>query len=142
MLILPAKAAEAPDIPPAWDTGFLKRPIIMETSKYVTRPVVTVRNYGIGNGFCTDLVKKYRPDLSYISGNANTYLRQGLRTGQIPEVNAVVQTSESWAGHVAIIISMTENTITIKEQNYRCRWCVTTRTLSINDPVIIGYIYK
>ena len=57
-----------------------------------------------------------------------------------PEVGLIVKLNEG-PGHIAVIISKTEDTITIDEGNYKpCQR--TQRELRIDDPRILGYIAK
>ena len=57
-----------------------------------------------------------------------------------PRAGGLVVTSESWAGHVAIITSVNgDGTFNIRESNY-VRGLITERTLSSNSGKIIGYV--
>ena len=57
------------------------------------------------------------------AGNAGTWLKgakaAGLATGNEPKVSAIMVTNESPVGHVAYVESISGNTITISEMNYR-----------------------
>lgn len=55
-----------------------------------------------------------------------------------PVIGSVIKTSESWAGHVGIVINATKTTVTIIESNY-IRNTIGIRTLSITDKRIKGY---
>ena len=55
-----------------------------------------------------------------------------------PVIGAVVLTRESGYGHAAVLISVTETTITFVESNY-IRNTIGIRTLSIRDKRIKGY---
>ena len=55
-----------------------------------------------------------------------------------PVIGSVIKTSESWAGHVGIVINATETTVTIVESNY-IRNTIGIRTLLITDKRIKGY---
>jgi surface antigen len=57
-----------------------------------------------------------------------------------PFEGGIVQTSEGRVGHVAKVTKVEDSVIHIEERNYRCAGCVGTRTLSIDDPVIQGFI--
>ncbi len=59
-------------------------------------------------------------------------------TSKTPSVGAIMVTSESYAGHVALVIGVTDTTVTIKEANFvPCQ--KDERTLNINDKRIKGY---
>ena len=94
-------------------------------------------------GQCTWYVAQHR----YIpwGGNAGTWLYHarayGAKTGKTPKVGAIVVTSESWYGHVAIVTKVKGGKITIKEMNYKGWAIASTRTLSARSRVIKGYIY-
>lgn len=94
-------------------------------------------------GYCTWYVaqKRYVP----WGGNAGTWLynakARGYKTGKSPAVGAIMVSSESWWGHVAIVESVGKGTITISEMNYK-GWAKTSkRTISTSNRVIKGYIY-
>jgi len=94
-------------------------------------------------GQCTWYVAQHR----YVpwGGNAGTWLYHarayGAKTGKTPKVGAIVVTSESWYGHVAIVTKVKNGSITIKEMNYKGWAVVSSRTLSIKSRKIKGYIY-
>ena len=54
-----------------------------------------------------------------------------------PQVGLIIITNEG-NGHIGVVVSMNDKTITIKEGNY-IHGQLTTRTLSVDDPVIKGY---
>lgn len=94
-------------------------------------------------GYCTWYVaqKRYVP----WGGNAGTWLYHaksaGYQTGKAPRVGAIMVSSESWWGHVAIVESVSGSSFTISEMNYR-GWAKTSRrTLSTSNRVIKGFIY-
>ncbi len=59
-------------------------------------------------------------------------------TSQWPTVGAVVVLSESWAGHVAVVRAVKDNTIVIDETNYiPCQ--KGAREIEIDSPEIKGY---
>lgn len=94
-------------------------------------------------GYCTWYVsqKRYVP----WSGNAGTWLynakSMGYATGKSPHPGAIMVSSESWWGHVAIVESVKGGQITISEMNYRGWGKKSTRTLSASSRVIKGFIY-
>jgi surface antigen len=94
-------------------------------------------------GYCTWYVaqKKYVP----WGGNAGTWLynakARGYKTGKAPAKGAIMVSSESWWGHVAIVESVGNGTITVSEMNYK-GWAKTSkRTISTSSRAIKGYIY-
>lgn len=94
-------------------------------------------------GYCTWYVaqKRYVP----WGGNAGTWLYHaksaGYQTGKAPRVGAIMVSSESWWGHVAIVESVKGSTFTISEMNYK-GWAKTSRrTMSTSSRVIKGFIY-
>ena len=57
-----------------------------------------------------------------------------------PRAGGLVVTTESWAGHVAIVTSVNDDgTFNIRESNY-VRGVITERTLSSNSGKIIGFV--
>jgi surface antigen len=78
-------------------------------------------------------------------GNAGTWLYHarayGAKTGKTPKVGAIVVTSESWYGHVAIVTKVKGGNIYIKEMNYKGWAKVSTRAIPIKSRRIKGYIY-
>lgn len=94
-------------------------------------------------GYCTWYVAKKR----YVpwSGNAGTWLYQarslGYATGKTPRPGAIMVSSESWWGHVAIVESVSGSQFTVSEMNYKGWAKKSFRTLSIGERVIKGFIY-
>ncbi|MFC1645289.1 LysM peptidoglycan-binding domain-containing protein [Patescibacteria group bacterium] len=94
-------------------------------------------------GYCTWYVAQRR----YVpwSGNAGTWLYKakalGYKTGKTPRKGAILVTSESWWGHVAVVESVGKNTITVSEMNYKGWAKSSRRTISTKNRVIKGYIY-
>lgn len=94
-------------------------------------------------GYCTWYVaqKRFVP----WGGNAGTWLynakAQGYKTGKSPQKGAIVVTSESWWGHVAIVEKVGNGTITVSEMNYKGWAKTSSRTIATNNRVIKGYIY-
>lgn len=94
-------------------------------------------------GYCTWYVAQRR----YVpwGGNAGTWLYHakvsGYKTGRSPQVGAIMVSSESWWGHVAVVERVAGNMITVAEMNY-VRWGkVSRRTLSATSRAIKGFIY-
>jgi len=94
-------------------------------------------------GYCTWYVSQRR----YIpwSGNAGAWLynakSMGYATGKTPRPGAIMVSSESWWGHVAIVESVKGGQITISEMNYAGWGKKSTRVLSTGSRVIKGFIY-
>ena len=94
-------------------------------------------------GYCTWYVaqKKYIP----WSGNAGTWLYKaksaGYATGKTPRVGSIMVSSESWWGHVAIVESVSGDSFTVSEMNYKGWGKRSTRTINKNNRVIKGFIY-
>lgn len=58
----------------------------------------------------------------------------------IPQVGAIMVTSESAAGHVAVVTAVNNTTLTVSEANYvRCK--VSSRTLAKDSAFIRGYYF-
>ena len=94
-------------------------------------------------GYCTWYVaqKRYVP----WGGNAGTWLYhakvRGYKTGKTPRKGAIMVSSESWWGHVAIVEKVGKGTITVSEMNYKGWAKVSRRTISTKSRFIKGYIY-
>lgn len=99
--------------------------------------------HGFPYGYCTWYVaqKRYVP----WGGNAGTWLYHaksaGYKTGKAPQVGAIIVTTESWWGHVAIVESVSGGSVTISEMNYKGWGKRSSRTIAANSRVIKGYIY-
>lgn len=108
----------------------------------------TYRNLGSNGavpGQCTYYVKSIRTDLPAQMGNAGQYLvnarRYGYSTGSSPVVGSIMVTSESWVGHVAMVVAVSGDAVTIREMNYVAPYVVSQRTISRSSGVIRGYVY-
>ena len=94
-------------------------------------------------GYCTWYVAQRR----YVpwGGNAGTWLYHaksaGYQTGKAPRVGAIMVSSESWWGHVAVVESVSGGSFTVSEMNYRGWAKKSTRTISSSNRVIKGFIY-
>lgn len=94
-------------------------------------------------GYCTWYVAQRR----YVpwGGNAGAWLynakAQGYKTGKAPAVGAIMVSSESWWGHVAVVEKVSGDMITISEMNYKGWAKKSSRTLSAKSKVIKGFIY-
>jgi len=95
-------------------------------------------------GWCTWYVASRR-NVPW-SGNANMWMENaaamGYATGYTPVAGAIVETSESWWGHVALVESVNgDGTITVSEMNYVGFGVASSRRIPINSSIIVGYIY-
>lgn len=94
-------------------------------------------------GYCTWYVSQRR----YVpwGGNAGTWLYHaksaGYQTGKVPRVGAIMVSSESWWGHVAIVESVSGGSFTVSEMNYRGWAKKSRRTISTSSRVVKGFIY-
>jgi hypothetical protein len=141
---------------------FLQKPLVVETQitvdppKPVPKPkvvkssgiIVASENLGANHafpyGYCTYYVSQHR-DIPW-SGNAITWLSgaraYGFATGDVPKVGAILVTSESRAGHVALVESVNDDgTFTVSEMNYEGYGVISTRTISDSYGAIMGFIY-
>lgn len=107
-------------------------------------------NHVFPKGYCTYYVAS-KMKITF-GGNAKNWLANAQASGYVVKGpkepaarTAVVMTGSKGQirryGHVAYVESVTDTTITISEMNYVRFNKVNTRTLSINDPSIRGYIY-
>jgi len=107
------------------------------------RPGSSVNGYPYG--WCTYYVATRRFVPSNW-GNARTWVssarRAGYATGSTPAVGAIVQTSESWLGHVAYVESVNDDgTFTISEMNAIGWGKTSSRKMSSSSGKIVGFIY-
>ena len=90
---------------------------------------------GIGNGYCTDLVRSYR-DIPF-RGNAKTWYGQaielGYETGHEPKEGAILVETGGRYGHVAYVLSVGLDQFTVIEQNVKGKGVVSERTLPIKE---------
>ena len=72
-------------------------------------------------------------------GNAESF---GYGFYKEPRIGgAVAIATKNKFGHIAIVESFAPNAIVISEQNFRACGVITWRTIELNDPQILGYIY-
>lgn len=94
-------------------------------------------------GYCTWYVAQKRK-IPW-SGNAGTWLYRakasGYATGKTPRAGAVMVSSESWWGHVGIVESVSSDSFTISEMNYKGWGKKSTRVIAKGSRVIKGFIY-
>lgn len=96
-------------------------------------------------GFCTWYVANKRIDIPDNWGNAKNWLSYAQKinwpSGDDPKIGAIVVTNESWAGHVAYVELVNENSVTVSEMN-KIGWNrQSSRVIPINSKIIRGYIY-
>ena len=93
-------------------------------------------------GYCTWYVAQKR-NIPW-GGNAGTWLYHaksaGYATGKTPTVGAIMVSSESWWGHVALVTSVSADSFTVSEMNYKGWAKKSTRVVSKNSRVIKGFI--
>ena len=102
---------------------------------------VLARDRRTGNGYpygwCIYYVKEKKPEIPNTWGNAINW----PTNSDTPRVGGIIQTRESRLGHVALVISYNETSVTFSEMNGTSGWGkINTRTLPINSWVIKGYI--
>lgn len=122
---------------------------VVSSSKYASnskpKDLNPLKGHRFPYGQCTWYVasKVFVPwggDAKFWLTNAKAY---GYETGKTPVKGSIVATTENKRyGHVALVESVNDdNTITISEMNYVGWGIVSVRVLSVNSPVIRGYIY-
>ena len=93
-------------------------------------------------GYCTWYVAQKR-NIPW-GGNAGTWLYHakaaGYATGRTPTVGSIMVSSESWWGHVALVISVSADTFTVSEMNYAGWAKKSTRVVAKSSRVIKGFI--
>ena len=104
--------------------------------------------YGAVRGQCTQWVKENIPALrGLVMGNGGQYLvngrKYGFRTGSTAVAGSAVVTNENGrVGHVAYVAAVYSNgTMLVSDMNYVGPFIVSTRVISVNDPVIKGFLY-
>lgn len=104
----------------------------------------TYGSNGYDYGYCTWYVASRIPVPSNW-GNANTWAYYAALSGwtvsSIPRVGSIAQTAAGYAGHVAIVESISGGNVTISEMNATAGWGrVDTRTVPISS--FEHYIYR
>ncbi len=93
-------------------------------------------------GYCTWYVAQKR-NVPW-GGNAGTWLYHaksaGYATGKSPTVGSIMVSSESWWGHVALVTSVSADSFTVSEMNYKGWAKKSTRVIAKNNRVIKGFI--
>ena len=150
ILIIPNGEKEAPVRPrPAQPVVDTNPRANTRSTKYVAnskpKDLNPLKGHRFPYGQCTWYVasKVFVPwggDAKFWIANAKAY---GYQTGKTPVAGSIVATNENKRyGHVAYVESVNgDGTITISEMNYVGWGRVSVRVLSVNSPVIRGYIY-
>jgi len=112
-----------------------------EQRETIARETNRYKSPSSGNGYpygwCTYYVKEKKPEIPNTWGNAINW----PTNSDTPRVGGIIQTRESRLGHVALVISYNETSVTFSEMNGTAGWGkIDTRTLPINSWVIKGYI--
>lgn len=101
-----------------------KRPIIRQTSSNM-----------FSWGSCVWFVAQKRAVGNW--GNANQWLANaradGFATGSVPQVGAIAWTGRGALGHVAYIIAVNGNQVTVQDSNYAGLGVITTRVTSASE---------
>ena len=83
-------------------------------------------------GYCTWYVKNVRPDIPNNMGDASSwYYNYPGAKGSTPRVGAVAWTKAY--SHVSIVISLTKESVTVREMNYKGFGVISTRTAPISE---------
>lgn len=142
--------------PPVEPEVFLVKPIIIKTEMGTPEKELLAKqaerfkySYSSGNSYpvayCTWLAKSKRPDLPNALGNARNWLNSasaaGFTIGQEPKPGAVMVTSESGLGHVAVVTWVDGDQFGVIERNYVGLGVDSTRSLNRNYGAIRGFIY-
>jgi len=142
-IIIPDGQKEITAPKPTTPLGIAPRPYESFESTGQTLSGKAGSGHSFPYGYCTWYVaqKRYVP----WGGNAGTWLYHaksaGYATGRTPRPGAIMVTSESWWGHVAIVEKVSGSTITVSEMNYKAWGKKSFRTVDIHNRVIKGYIY-
>lgn len=122
-----------------------KRPRVSRVVQRYSFKASAYRGNRFYRGYCTWLVAtKVRVTWR---GNARDWIRnasaQGYTIGKTPRVGSIMQTRESYWGHVAYVTSVNtkKKTFTVVEMNYRGFGITSTRTIPFGYRRIVGFIY-
>lgn len=95
-------------------------------------------------GSCVWGVKQWKPEVSNSWGNANKWRDRARADGwtisSTPVVGAVAWTGRGSHGHVALVVAVSGDTVTIKEMNYR--WVAYEVRTRVAKPGEFTYIYS
>jgi surface antigen len=107
---------------------------------------------GFYYGYCTEWAAKRAKELGTSPvtwrGNGSAWANNAQKSGRTvdknPEVGSIVATHEGGSvGHVGVVekVDPESRTVTISEKNYAGWNVVSQRTISIDDPVVQGFIH-
>lgn len=102
----------------------------------VIRATSAVVTEGVGDGQCVSFVQAH--GFSEYSGNAGTWKRYVNTTN--PRAGDVVVLREGPVGHVALIESVSSQSLDLWEQNYEGPYIVSRRTIPKDYGRIVGFI--
>ena len=90
------------------------------------------------NGQCVNYAKALS-GLDY-SGHAISW--SNYINSYAPSLKSVMvfDRSLSSLGHLAVVVGIKDDIITISERNYQGLWVISERTIDANDPSILGYV--
>lgn len=105
--------------------------------KYSVLPSTITKQLSLQPCNCVKVARQLNNDLPY--GLFSLYQKKRIINSTTPTIGATVILNEGYySGHLATVVGIDNNTITIIEGNYkRCK--VTIRTLPKNSYKIIGY---
>ena len=147
-LLQPVSGLTAPDndviVAPkiSWDMTEIKAPLLMIAKIFA--PIKENIDYKLyGNGACVPYAR-YKTGIQ-LYGWAGTFLVRaeaaGYSISDIPAKGGMVITNEA-NGHVAVVEEVTNEFITVSEQNYKGLYIVSTREILLDSTKIQGYIHK
>ena len=117
----------------------LQNRVVYQISNPVTPKKIV--NYGLGNGYCVDLVKYYR-DIPW-NGDAKWYYNKaveyGFSVGNEPKVSAIWVKATGIHGHVALVTEVSEESFKVTEQNVQGRYIVSSRIIPIESGQLFVY---
>jgi len=109
--------------------------VVYQESRPWLPATILFNNVGIGNGFCTDLVRYYRTD-NFV-GDAKTWLRQarelGYGIGNIPMAGSIYISTKGIYGHVAYVLEVYPDSFKVVEQNVKGKWIVSERIVQMAE---------
>jgi len=91
---------------------------------------------------CTWGVKNWKPEVGNDNGNANNWgyalAAKGWTVSDTPVIGAVAWTTRGAYGHVALVVGVSSNQVTVKEQNFDWNGSIRTITVPVSS---YRYIY-
>lgn len=90
-------------------------------------------------GQCVTFARKFAEmPAELVSGTAK-YVPTNSQT---PELGAIIKTNESKYGHLAVVIGIEGENLTLVESNYAWSGQISVRVINASDKRILGYIIK